>query len=323
MRRFTLAAVCLACLSALGCVEGDETFTLNPDGSGKVKVDVVMTPPFDPFGPQPKPNEDESLDDMLRRVLRPLLTSPGISAWKDVSASFAPDGRLKFAGTAYFKKLSELNLQGTTLLNPMYAVATAPDGSMVLTPKDQKKGDPGAGILGSGPGQKGPEELAKLSDADLDAYIMKERVRYQSAKPFIMAVLADAKLNLTLVLPGEPQPVKWFKADGRTLSATLDGAKMLAGINKMFVLDAAELRKAYRSKEAMDALARNLTGFIPTQAEKIVVPKPAGPQFDFDKEVAAARAAYPELRKTLKLPDTFQFSDGSGPGPKDPPPVKK
>ena len=44
MRRFTLPALALAAAGLSGCVEGEQTFTLNPDGSGKVRIDVVMPP---------------------------------------------------------------------------------------------------------------------------------------------------------------------------------------------------------------------------------------------------------------------------------------
>ena len=39
----------------------------------------------------------------------------------------------------------------------------------------------------------------------------------------------------------------------------------------------------------------------------LTVPKPGKPQFDYDKEVKAAKEAYPQLRKKLRLPDTIKL----------------
>ena len=36
--------------NAAGCVEGELTYTVNPDGSAKVKIDVVSALPPPPFG---------------------------------------------------------------------------------------------------------------------------------------------------------------------------------------------------------------------------------------------------------------------------------
>src|SRR5688572_6419521 len=115
--RFTLRLLaCLACLPALGCVEGEQTFILNPNGSGKVRVEAVMVAPYPafpvPFG-DPAPGKEKnrpgevSVEEARRESLKMLLTPNTVDAWKDVSAEFAPDGRLKFSGTAYFKSLDE------------------------------------------------------------------------------------------------------------------------------------------------------------------------------------------------------------------------
>jgi hypothetical protein len=106
MRRLPITALGLLCMAFTGCVEGEQTFTLNPDGSGKVSIKVVM-PPFDLRSAIKQPAK-ESLEDMRRGMLQPLLQTLGVEAWKDVSADFTPDGHLKFTGTAYFKNYNHL-----------------------------------------------------------------------------------------------------------------------------------------------------------------------------------------------------------------------
>ena len=66
MRRLTLCAAWLLGLASLGGVEGEQTYTLNPDGSGKVKIDVVTAAPIDPFGAGGSPKE-ETIKSSARR----------------------------------------------------------------------------------------------------------------------------------------------------------------------------------------------------------------------------------------------------------------
>src|SRR5262249_37217646 len=106
MNRFRLPSLGLLCLLVTGCVEGEVTYTINPDGSAKIQFDVVTVKPPTPFDPGPK-NADEPLDELLRKAIRQTLETPGVVAWKDVSARFQPDGKLKFAGTAYVKRLED------------------------------------------------------------------------------------------------------------------------------------------------------------------------------------------------------------------------
>jgi hypothetical protein len=316
MRRFTLTMSCVIAAFAAGCVEGEQTYTFNPDGSGKVTFDIVLAPPFDPIGGDPGgKSEDLSIDQLLQRSLKPLLQAQGITGWRDVSASFAPDGRLKFAGTAFFKNAADVEFQNVPLLGPQYVLSKNPDGSLSLTQKKKMGGgEPeGPGILNRGHGKKSAEELAKMTDQQLDAYIMKERIEYQSTKSLLIAMLADAKLKTTFIMPGQPEKVTGFKTDGQKVFSEIDGNRVIAGVNKVYAMQGAEIRKIYRSREAMEAVTRDAIGFIPDESLSATIAKPTGPQFDYAKEVAAARAAYPELRKKLNLDPSIRLPESDEP----------
>ncbi|HJZ54763.1 MAG TPA: hypothetical protein VKE74_07375, partial [Gemmataceae bacterium] len=110
------------------------------------------------------------------------------------------------------------------------------------------------------------------------------------------------------VLPGEPEKVAGFKREGpNAVSFVLDGNQLLAAAEKSNALDNNELRKQLRSgSNASSPFLKefggwDLAGMTATMA------KPGQPQFDYDQEVKAARAAYPELRKKLRLPDDVRL----------------
>jgi hypothetical protein len=310
MKRFATAALGLLCLCVTGCVEGELTYTVNPDGSAKVKVDVVSVMPLDFFGPPgPKKPEEETLDDLHRRAIRSTLEMPGVAAWKDVSSEFLPNGKLKFAGTAYVKRLQDFNSKGgIPLLTPTLAAERGPDGSLKLVPKKNGKDDP----LSSKRKPKTPDEIKKMTDEELDQYILRELIGLQSSKPLITAFLADARMKTTYILPGEVTAATGFEREGRKASLTLDGNKVLASLNKMLAQDRAAWRKLYREAPSPDAIQDAVFGF-PAETASVMVAKPGEAQFDFDKEVKEAREAYPALRKKFGFGDDLRLPTGDGP----------
>ena len=162
-------------------------------------------------------------------------------------------------------------------------------------------------------------ELAEVLQARLEgdpARVVVGVAPLDSAGPDQISFLTDARLKTTYLLPGQPSMATRFKIDGRKLVIDIEGNKIIAGMNQIFVLDAAELRKVYRSKEKMDALTESVFGVFPDDSAKAVIAKPSGPQFDYAKEVKEARAAYPELRKKLNLGDDIKLPGADAPAPK-------
>ncbi|HEU4338925.1 MAG TPA: hypothetical protein VFS19_02555, partial [Planctomycetota bacterium] len=81
---------------ALGCMDREEEYTLNPDGSGKAVISWVAAP-FDPFGMGGARDPDQIMKKLVRGALSEI---PGIDCWKDVTFTLRPDGKIAFKGTA-------------------------------------------------------------------------------------------------------------------------------------------------------------------------------------------------------------------------------
>ncbi len=311
MKRFPVLVLASLCLASAGCVEGDVVYTVNPDGSAKVRMDVttvappMLTAPLDPNSPQVG---EESLDDKLRNAIRGTLESPTVVAWKDVSAKFLPNGKLKFTGTAYLRQVSDFNKKGSfPLLSPPHSLERTPDGAMKLTRKADTNGN---GEVKSGKRKpKTPEQIKKLTDEQLDDEILRELIDLQSGKSVLAAVLTDCKLKTAFVLPGEPTQVTGFARDGRTVSWVLDGSKILANLDKALSEDRATWRKWYRDPAGPNILKNVVFGDAGVDGT-VTVAKPGEPLFDFDKEVKEARAAYPALRKKLGFGENLRLPTG-------------
>jgi hypothetical protein len=307
MKRLTLSVLGLVCFALAGCVEGEVAYSVNPDGSAKVKIDVVTGMPFNPLGPNgAKKPDPESPDDVRRRAIRSTLESPGVAAWKDVSAEFLPNGKLKFAATAYVKSLEAFDTKGgIPIVGPTLRFERAEGGLLRLVAT--KDGQDGLGPSQRKP--KSPDEIKKMSDDELDRHILLDLIDLQATKPLVTAFLTDAKLKTTYILPGEVTETIGFERRGQTASHNLDGSKCLAAFNKALNQDKAAWRKLYREAPTPGAIQAAIFDF-PVETASITVAKPGTALFDFEKEVKEARASYPELRKKFGFGDDLRLPSG-------------
>jgi hypothetical protein len=297
-------------------VEGEVTYTVNPDGTAKVRLDIVTVKMINPnIGAPRKKDEEETLDSLLREAITPILETPGVVAWKDVDASFLPNGKLKFSGTAYIRRVQDFKPMAFPLLSSNHAVETAADGSFNLVPKNDF--DNSSTPSSNKRKKKTPEEIKKMTDEELDKYILRELIEVQTSKSIFVGMFTGAKLKTTYILPGKPNAVTVFAQDGQRVSSTLDGAKVIAALDKLLAQDRVAWRGIYRGATQSDVLATLLFEQGNWNGSATVA-NPGKAQFDYIKEVREAREAQPALLKKLGFDSNFKLPDGDNPAP--PPP---
>src|SRR5438093_11797942 len=97
--RFVGSGLALVLLN--GCIDLEEDYTVNPDGSGKVVRHLTMDAGgimgglSALGGPAAKPPTAKDKENLKNGIVLSILKSPGIEAWKDVTTETLPDGRLK------------------------------------------------------------------------------------------------------------------------------------------------------------------------------------------------------------------------------------
>jgi hypothetical protein len=282
--RRALPSVVLALL-ACGCVEVERVITLNPDGRGKFVQDALILADA-PFMAGPGGGPGETLDQKKQKALLKVLAGKGITACKDVSAEWAPDGRLHLKATLYFERLEDL---GGKDMSESYQVTRPSEGVLKIAlqvNKDAKK--------------KPLPDLAKMSEKDLDEFLLQKRVAYQSQRPLLVAMLTDLKLKTVLEAPGDVTELKGFKKAGdRAVVWSVDGNAALKDITRFMAQDNATLKKKIQGPKGGELLES--FGLLEALDVAEVTVKVTGPRFDYAKEVAQARAAYPALRQQLKL----------------------
>lgn len=313
MTRLRLMVLAGLCVTAAGCVDGETTYTVNPDGSARLQFKIVTPKELGLFGPPPKKSavEDPPADELVRSAIKPILETPGIAAWKDVSAEFLPNGKLKFSGTAYVKRLSDFTeLKGVPKLGlgPVGASLTRePSGALKFVGTKDKENEPPRRA------SKSPEAIRKMTDAELDRHILNDLVELQSMRGLLIAALTDLKVKSTIQMPGAVTEAPGFTIKGNEAIREFDGNMILASINKILTTDPASLRKAYRSAKGPVPESLFIEGANPDMAA-ITVAKPGQALFDYDKEVKEAVAAYPDLRKKFGFGEDLQLPKGEAAG---------
>lgn len=292
MKQLNLALFCLPILLLSGCLESEDRFVLNPDGSGKVEHQAVFQiMNLNLGGGQEDPEKN------ARRAVQTLLNeSAGIEAWSNVSYAIQPDGRVAFKGTAYFRDLSTLEFKhGNISMDMMKPTFQQENGKGIL---QLKWDDTSSGQANTGAKAEGVE----WNEERLAA----ERGKFQQMKPMMAAMLGGMKVRQTFVLPGTIEVATNFeKPGGNEVAWGLSGQEMLDLIDQL-IMDDAWLKAQLETGKSMgqdfnpDAtLNEGLFGSPgPVQA---TVAAPMKPAFDYDTEVEAAVAATPAMLDRLGI----------------------
>jgi hypothetical protein len=292
-------------LLAVGCLETEEEYTLNPDGSGKVVVKAIMRS-TDMMG-----NQNVGTEKELKSTVRKILSeSKGVETWKDVSYKRMDDGRIYFEGTAYFADMSKLELKfGDTsrdMLKP--AFKKGPGGETLF----ELGGDEDAGS-----GEQAPPK--KLTDEQVDKEIKAARAQYQQMKPMMSGFFKGMKIKNRYHLPGTLEKVSNFKkaADG-ALEITMEGEKLLKAFDKRLNDDdwCKKQVKAGRNLLEDEGISSELNEDIFGEKGPIraVLKGEIKPLFDYKTEVEAARKAFPEMVKKLDIRGVVPAEPAKGGG---------
>ncbi len=289
-------------LLAAGCLQSDEEFTLNPDGSGKVTVSLRTLPMnlFIRLGP----DQDSVPDfDLLARqeAGRTLTRAQGVEAWKDVSYGLGEDGWFWLKGTAYFKDVNTYRTDGSGEMGQ----ASAQTG-LAATIKFAKTADGGCELRmeKKEDGGKAPEKASTLTAEEVKAKVRFEKMKFAAVQPRLAAMMGDFKIKRTYHLPGAAAEVEGFTpgATPDTVIFAFDGDSLQKAMTQAAKDDAlweAEVRKAPRGPGDGMQIFGSLAPWAKV-LPKAVVKGGAKPQFDYAAEVAAAKPDWQKMRADLQ-----------------------
>jgi hypothetical protein len=311
----TLALLSAAVLTA-GCLETKQDVTLNPDRSGKMRVELVMSDlPFSMAPQQDAPDPQVTAKRFAKSVLD---GSKGVETWSDVAIERTEDNRNRFTGTAYFPDFLAMQLQAGKMQG--ITIEKTPDGGMLLRLQPQQKpgATPGGREIGTPPAEPQPEP--QMTEQEMQQRLAAERAKWQQMKPMMAMTIGKMRMEAVFRLPGKLAEVKGFqKTPDGGVQFVFDGAKVLEVIDKLMADNAYVKENMMAGKGGMgqpplgDEALEQLFGTAGPLVAKTTGPAEA--QFDYAAEVQAAKAAYPAMIQRLGL-EALPETD---PGPQMPP----
>ncbi len=288
MKRFFALAGAAALVSLTGCVETEETWTLNPDGSGKVSYHMKMMNAASALG-ESLQGLAEGLDpkEMAKTQAKQLIeNSDGIDAWSDVHYEVGADGKLHFRGTAYFSDLNKVQI-GDNEMSGVTKLSKTEDGNVKLAISFPEKEAKDAAPVES-----------DLSEEEVKEQVAQIKSQWTFAKSLMAPLLSEMKSKSTLKLPGEIVSFQTYKKQSaHEVALEISGTSIVQAMDSMMTNDEVlmgSLRKGINPLE-------NAGGGMPFEPEKFlneifggeklpeVVFKPGEPLFDYAKEIEEAR----------------------------------
>ena len=267
----------------LGCYETKLDYVVNPDGSGKVAVEVKSTPMMD----MNQPNAGTSLaKDVLKN-------SSGIDTWKDIEYKKLDDGKNYFKGTAYFKDITKVRFKNISMMDSINYY-TDTQNNLILE------------LNGESKDIKKSAKKSDLSNEDIDKFVATQKAQFQQIKPMMGAFLGTMKTEISFQLPGKIDKTNNFKKEkSGLLRITFEGQKFLDAMDKLMADDAwwreqaiagTDLQKGPPSGFEMNEILFGEKGPVrATSKGKFQT------LFDYTKEAADALGQYDAMIATLGL----------------------
>lgn len=272
-----------------GCLETEQKVVLNPNGSGKMTLHIIQPDLRSMFGGGSTGPKQEQEEEKVRQYLAPILNSKGIEAWSDVTFRTLKDGRIEFQGTAYFRSLDSVKLEGNGG-TPLELKREGETATIRLRPNLSQTPD-----TETERPELTPEQVTRAADS--------LRNLYETAQPMLNQLLGGLREEISLSLPLQATDAKGWHLDpsGRTASFTIDGGALLNQIDTLVNAPGFWEEQA-RNGDAPQA--KVLAEILGVDDLYVTFPLTGSQQFNYAKEVAAAQKQTAAIRKRYKVPDT-------------------
>jgi tetratricopeptide (TPR) repeat protein len=197
---FLLILVVFSVLPIAGCIQGQATVSLNPDGSGKIFIETVI----DPCGSGKSGDIWKSYRDYLTQIKETLMQSEGIDAWSDVDWKVLPNGKYYFTGRAWFKSIDKVAFHLGQFRGNLTAYLEDANGINILGLKSLRT-------------QVEEKAWEKTNSA----------LRYKLFSSDMTGILGGLRLDLIFILPGSAEKIIGFeKIDEKTIHFLIAGRRM-------------------------------------------------------------------------------------------------
>lgn len=296
-RTISAIVLCVACLGQMAC-NMDREYTLNPNGSGKVRCAWTMKYHgllfLYPFLKDSKPALEEEARHLAANEIR---NASGIETWSDVSIKISLDGSVSFEGTAYFVDINKVRLY------PLMS-------NQFLEKPTFSRGQNGGVILDFVSGIHVAGNVTRFSDDELEEIIRVKRAELKrSQKEWgFLDYLINAKSSVSVNLPGPIEScTNMSQIVDNKVKVEVEGKKLVEALREFSANDDFMRRhmRAGGGEFSIEALAHDEVFverlFGKKGTIRVETKKDLRAQFDYDKEVAEAKKNFDPMIKRLGI----------------------
>jgi hypothetical protein len=269
---------------------------INPDGSGKIYLETIVTIPS-----QSPPGKAKPTPLAFGRQLAADLINGtrGVEVWADLDVTEVDATHAKIAATAYFKDLNALRMDQTL----MFVWKRDSEGATLSVER----------------ARTAVRAYKDITDAELDKLIAQAQEDYKDKQQKVLQIQLEAyKLQMTFTLPGEIANAQIFEKSGQDVSLTLDGKKAMEALDD-FMADRDALRATFRAGQDLpandDIMLAAMFGKKGPIAARVKFASDAKPAFDYRTEVIVAQLGQSEMLKNagVQLLQPFIVTTSSKP----------
>ncbi len=216
----------------ISCVETEQTYYINEDGAGKVKIEARMTSGGEmemmPQRTNKSGKEDEKITrqdkvKMVEKVRKIVNKSQGVTAWDSIRYRLDDEGKIIFSATAYFDDIKKLKI------NKIPFIAVKEYGkSGIKWALDMNKGKRGTSQSVRTKSDK------ELTEDEIDERVDNIKTTYQRNSAMMRMAMEMFEYEATFHFPYKIKSTNNIKeGDKRTLEASLDADKVLSAFEKL------------------------------------------------------------------------------------------
>jgi len=294
LRFLHLAAASLAA-TLTGCLTQDQTYFLNPDGSGKLELTMsVDTSMMGALG-----GGSGGQDPGKEVALQLLRGTQGIETWSGLTYETGADGRTQVKGTAYFKDINKLQMSAGEQAGGASAgtLTSSLDGTTwtVSMAQTDATAAPAATTTGS-----------TLTPEQLQSAMQQAKAQWEASKSLVSPMIEGAKITTTVKAGGVIDKTLGFtKTDDQTATLSFGGAKVIGAIDSL-MSDPEVMAQALAGGDTMGVLRDQkrlqkaiMDSLTDGQGAPAITLKPGAPAVDYAAEVAQAAAGQTDAFKAL------------------------
>ncbi|MGD0786191.1 MAG: tetratricopeptide repeat protein [Sedimentisphaerales bacterium] len=260
-----------------GCIQGQASISLNPDGSGSIKFEEL----YDPHCCRDNPTEiSQTFQSFIKQIKNTLTESEGIEAWSDVDWRVLDNGKFYFKGHAFFKSINDVNIYlGNIKGNLKVSYQRNENQNCILELKSLK------------------------TEPNYTASAEHSVKRYEIFCDDVRRMIGKLQLSILINLPSNVQKSNGFeKIDSRIVKFVIDGKQLSLLFQSVKEQGQYELAEKCNFQPGEYVNNELLPGWLKSQKPLwIYFADSSESLFNYDKQVSEAKKDYSRILEKIEL----------------------